>query len=45
MVEEKCKKCGMPLEKPEDKCSCEDSACYHCCSCGDDCKCGCKDRE
>ncbi|MDP2930078.1 MAG: hypothetical protein Q8N56_00510 [bacterium] len=42
MAEEKCKKCGMPLVKKEDSCSCEEATCVHCCSCPPDCACGCK---
>ncbi|MFA4998876.1 MAG: hypothetical protein WC514_02545 [Candidatus Paceibacterota bacterium] len=38
-------KCGMPLEKEEDKCKCKESTCYHCCECPEDCTCGCKNRE
>ncbi|MFH0937052.1 MAG: hypothetical protein V1808_02040 [Candidatus Daviesbacteria bacterium] len=45
MPEEKCKKCGMPLTKPEDKCACEEFICCHCCECGEDCDCGCKKKK
>ncbi|MDD5145770.1 MAG: hypothetical protein PHF44_02925 [Candidatus Pacebacteria bacterium] len=44
MAEEKCKKCGMPLTKPEDKCSCEESVYCHCCKCTPECGCGCKTK-
>jgi len=45
MAEEKCKKCGMPLEKEENRCPCEESVCYRCCGCPSDCSCGCKERR
>ncbi len=45
MEGEKCEKCGMPLDKEEDKCSCEKTVCYHCCSCPEDCACGCKKKN
>lgn len=45
MAEEKCKKCGMPLDKEEDRCSCEESTCYHCCECTPECDCGCQSKE
>ena len=41
---DKCRTCGMPLENPEDCCSCDKTLCFHCCACGDDCVCGCKNR-
>ncbi|MCX6764481.1 MAG: hypothetical protein NTU58_02115 [Candidatus Nealsonbacteria bacterium] len=44
MAEKKCKKCGMPIEKPEDECSCEECVCFHCCECESDCSCGCKEK-
>lgn len=45
MAEEKCKKCGTPLEKKEDQCSCKEPACYHYCKCSSDCNCGCQQKE
>ena len=45
MAEEKCKKCGMPLERKEDRCPCEESVCYHCCECPPDCSCGCQQKN
>ena len=44
MAQEKCKKCGMSLEKPEDRCSCEEGVCRYCCECGEECDCGCKKK-
>jgi hypothetical protein len=41
---DKCKGCRMPLENEQDVCSCDPTLCYHCCKCGDDCVCGCKNR-
>jgi len=37
---DKCVKCGMPIDD-DTRCSCEPSLCFHCCTCGPDCKCGC----
>lgn len=45
MAENKCKKCGMPLIKPEDKCACEESVCRYCCKCDASCTCGCKNKK
>ena len=45
MEDEKCVKCGMPLEKEEDKCSCDQTVCYNCCSCSPECICGCKQKD
>ena len=41
---DKCRTCGMPLENPEDCCACDKTLCFHCCACGDECGCGCKNR-
>jgi hypothetical protein len=41
---EKCDKCGISLTE-ESRCSCEPTVCYHCCSCGPECKCGCKAKN
>lgn len=41
--EEKCE-CGMPLDD-ETRCSCEPDKCYHCCSCGPECTCGCQEKK
>jgi hypothetical protein len=38
-------KCGMPLDKEEDKCKCDGTLCYHCCACSEDCECGCKSKK
>lgn len=35
----------MPLLKKEDKCSCEESLCYHCCKCETDCVCECSKKQ
>jgi len=36
----------MPLDNPEDVCSCSDGKlCYHCCKCDAGCKCGCQEKE
>ncbi|MFH1401857.1 MAG: hypothetical protein ABIG40_02755 [Parcubacteria group bacterium] len=43
MAEEKCA-CGMPLNNEADGCSCKENTCYHCCSCAEDCSCGCKKK-
>lgn len=42
---EKCKKCGTPLVKPEDRCGCEENTCRNCCSCEEGCECGCKTKK
>ncbi|MFA6437265.1 MAG: hypothetical protein WC242_03810 [Candidatus Paceibacterota bacterium] len=44
MEQKKCKKCDMPLDKPEDKCSCADDLCVYCCECEEECNCGCKKK-
>ena len=41
---DKCKACAMSLENQDDACNCEPGTCYHCCHCGDDCVCGCKNH-
>ena len=41
MDEEKCDSCDAALTE-ENKCSCEPSKCKECCTCPDDCDCGCK---
>lgn len=35
-----CVKCGMPMTD-DNKCSCDESLCFHCCACPPDCSCGC----
>lgn len=40
---DKCAKCGMPIDE-HTKCACTPNTCYHCCTCGPDCKCGCQDK-
>ena len=44
MEEEKCDSCDTALTE-ENKCSCEPSKCKECCTCPDDCDCGCKGGE
>jgi len=43
--EKKCKKCGMPIDKKENRCDCEESVCIHCCSCPEGCGCGCRSKR
>jgi len=42
-MENKCQ-CGMPLNE-EARCQCEPDKCIHCCTCADDCQCGCKEKS
>jgi hypothetical protein len=44
MEEQKKCECGMPLDK-KSECSCEPGTCIYCCTCPDDCSCGCKKTE
>jgi len=44
MEEEKCDSCDTPLTE-ENKCSCEPSKCKGCCTCPEDCDCGCKKAD
>ncbi|MFA6534336.1 MAG: hypothetical protein WCT37_04145 [Patescibacteria group bacterium] len=39
-----CTQCQMPLTD-DNKCSCDETVCYHCCSCDESCDCGCKTRD
>lgn len=45
MAEAKCKKCDMPLENQEDRCSCNAELCRYCCECEATCQCGCRNEE
>lgn len=40
--EKKCA-CGMPLDE-KTECSCEPGVCIYCCSCPENCQCGCKEK-
>jgi hypothetical protein len=41
---DKCHECGASLENSQDRCACDESICYNCCKCGEECVCGCKKR-
>lgn len=41
---DKCEKCGTPIDETS-CCSCEKTVCYHCCTCGPKCQCGCQEKE
>jgi hypothetical protein len=43
MDEDKTCDCGMPLTE-ETECKCQPDVCIHCCTCSDDCECGCKEK-
>lgn len=43
MDEDKTCECGMPLTE-ETECKCDPNVCIHCCTCPDDCECGCKEK-
>jgi len=40
-MDQHCKDCGVPMERDEEQCSCNESLCAHCCQCGDGCGCAC----
>lgn len=41
---DECAKCHMPLDD-NNRCSCSDELCMHCCECEPGCSCGCKEDE
>jgi hypothetical protein len=43
-MEKTCKKCGMAIDDTN-TCSCEPETCANCCSCAEDCQCGCVEKR